>query len=94
MIETERLAIIETKLTYISTAIDRVEETVDRIQNNHLAHLQAEIQSLHAEMDYVKNHCKTEARQRLSGKEKAVLYGTFLTVLGTVTVEIIRTLLA
>jgi hypothetical protein len=102
-----RIAVIETEVTYIKSSISRIELNLREITDNHLAHLNAKMDVQNVEfgkqVDLVKTDVKDmktfctkvqEAKKYgLSGKDKAIVYGSVITAAGIVVVEFLRSFL-
>jgi tetrahydromethanopterin S-methyltransferase subunit G len=89
----ERLAKIETDISYIKETLERTDTNVQTIMDNHLEHLRASDMALKEEIQGMKNYCKSvqdKKKYGLSGRDKVILYGTILTVIATMIVELIR----
>jgi hypothetical protein len=96
-----------TKVTYIKSSISRIELNLREITDNHLAHLNAKMDVQNVEfgkqVDLVKTDVKDmktfctkvqEAKKYgLSGKDKAIVYGSVITAAGIVVVEFLRSFL-
>jgi tetrahydromethanopterin S-methyltransferase subunit G len=85
------------RLTKVETQLQTLTEQLDKIATNHLPHIQTETEQLREEMqkEFTKINSKIDQlqgcnKQKLSGRDKAVVYGSFLTMLGLVLVELIR----
>ena len=102
----ERLAVIETKLGYIEEGMDRIELNLKQITDNHIAHINARIlevqeqdnearELMKTEIQSMKQFCKDvqiKKKYGLQGKEKVIVYGSLITALAAVIIEIIRNL--
>ena len=102
----ERLAVIETKLGYIEEGMSRIELNLQTITDNHIAHINSritEIQTenseerdlLKIEIQGMKQFCRevqTSKKYGLRGKEKVIVYGSLITAVAAVVIEIIRNL--
>jgi hypothetical protein len=93
----ERLTCLETTF---NLEFNNLKGQLTKIETNHLPHIQAEVTDLRTEtnqqfkqvnskLEELKDHQKT----KLSGKDKAVVYGSFLTMLGLVLSQIVQQLL-
>jgi vacuolar-type H+-ATPase subunit D/Vma8 len=77
---------VKERLTKIETQLQTFTERFDKLEANHLPHIEEKLEKITRKLDALENCQKT----KLSGKDKAVVYGSFLTMLGLVLVEIVR----
>lgn len=92
----ERLAIIETEMRYIKDSILHIETNLREITDNHLGHVKQEIDELRDQTRTMREFCaKMQAIKKygLKGRDKAIVWGSLITAIGVVCVEIIRVLL-
>jgi hypothetical protein len=101
----ERIAVLETEISYIKASVGRIEVLLGTLADNHLVHLKeqiAEVQSSNEKRCSLIEQTIKDMREfctrvqdgkkvrMLSGREKAVIYGTTITVIGTCVVELIK----
>jgi hypothetical protein len=82
---TERVAVVETKLDNQQADIIEIKDTLNKIRDNHLAHIDAKLEQISVA-------CKKTPRH-FSGKEKAAIIGAFLAASSPIIVEAIKCLL-
>jgi uncharacterized protein YPO0396 len=80
---------VKERLTKIETQITDVFRRFDKLETNHFPHMQASLDSINERLAKLEN-CQ---KNRLSGKDKAVVYGSFITASSLIIVQIIQALI-
>lgn len=102
----ERIAVMENEVQHIKESVARIEDSLTKLAENHIAHLSGQISEVsetnNKKYDLLKEEIRTMKefctkvqdgkKHSLSGKDKAIVYGSFITVIGLIVVEIIRSL--
>ncbi len=77
----ERIAIVETELKYITKKLDEIVDT-------RLPQIYKSLETIQSNWIIHKVEC--EKSGKLMGKDKAIVYGAFLTAMSLIIIEVIR----
>jgi folylpolyglutamate synthase/dihydropteroate synthase len=79
---------VKERLTKIETELAEFKQQLNKLETNHLPHIQSKLDSIDDRLAKLENTQKN----KLSSRDRAVVYGSFITAASLIIIELIKAL--